>query len=172
MTAVTRPKLSQSRRTGRCSCGREVLLVGQRCRWIPYRYHQLLWPRWFPYAYPWDSCLQNGGFTTGRPWLPIPDEHVDAACSAQTVDETSVLNHYHAILRPRKAAPVLLNGDMKFLERRHGILAALSEWTKRRSVCACSIFNDKPLLQVHIKLPEEYAVNGNFTRQVSLMKAS
>lgn len=77
---------------------------------------------------PWtDAPL--AGFTTGQPWLPIPDEHRAASVAAQSQDPESVLHAFQQFLAWRRTMPALLVGEIAFLdspepvlmfERRHG----------------------------------------------------
>jgi len=52
---------------------------------------------------PWESGPPGFGFTTGRPWLPIPAEWKELSVAAQTRDPASTLELYRSALalRPR-----------------------------------------------------------------------
>jgi len=69
----------------------------------------------------WDGSAQ-GGFTSGKPWLPVKPEqaarHVDAQLGAQG----SVLEHYRAMLGFRKAS-ALRNGTTRFFDLGEPLLA-------------------------------------------------
>lgn len=58
----------------------------------------------------WQADNSNGGFTAGKPWLPVPAEHLGRAVSVQTVQAGSMLNHYRRALALRAAHPVLATG--------------------------------------------------------------
>jgi alpha-glucosidase len=53
----------------------------------------------------WDVTAAAAGFSTGRPWLPIPTHGVDVA--GQRADPDSLLNLYRRLLRLRHAHPCL-----------------------------------------------------------------
>jgi alpha-glucosidase len=59
---------------------------------------------------PWHASAPSAGFTTGEPWLPIPDEHRAMAVDAQAADPSSVLTRCRQLLRFRKAHPALRTG--------------------------------------------------------------
>jgi alpha-glucosidase len=71
----------------------------------------------------WESSLPNAGFSTAKPWLPVPYEHKGLAVDAQENEPGSVLGHYRHILAFRKANPCLVDGDFAFLETNRDILA-------------------------------------------------
>ncbi|MDR3500412.1 MAG: alpha-glucosidase family protein [Parvibaculum sp.] len=65
---------------------------------------------------PWEGDAHEAGFTSGAPWLPIPDYHRVRAAAAQEGDAHSVLAHARAVIAARKAHPALARGDIKFVE--------------------------------------------------------
>jgi len=58
---------------------------------------------------PWDAG-PNAGFTTGRPWLPLPPDAEQRNVAAQRTDETSVLAFYRRLIALRRATPALRAG--------------------------------------------------------------
>ncbi len=76
----------------------------------------------------WDVDKPLAGFSEGnKAWLPVPPEHQALAVNGQENDESSVLNHYRRTLAFRKQHPVLLDGDMTFLETNADLLAFVRE---------------------------------------------
>jgi alpha-glucosidase len=72
---------------------------------------------------PWNSNPPNYGFTTGKPWLPMPDLWGSRAISAQ-VEEVSHLNLYRTSLHIRKKQ--LCSGEpepLTWIEAPEGVLA-------------------------------------------------
>lgn len=65
---------------------------------------------------PWKAKAKNGGFSTGKPWLPVPQEHLDCAVDAQEADPDSVLNFFRALLEWRRSEPLLRNGGERVYE--------------------------------------------------------
>ena len=60
----------------------------------------------------WDTDNSNGGFSTGKPWLPVSSSQLKLSVAAQTADQTSMLQHYTRALTLRRAHPTLRNGEM------------------------------------------------------------
>ncbi len=75
----------------------------------------------------WDAGRAHGGFSTARPWLPVPYEHAVMAVDAQEADPHSILHHYRSTLAFRKAHPALRDGAMTFLDAPDGVLAFVRE---------------------------------------------
>lgn len=70
---------------------------------------------------PWlDAPL--AGFTSGAPWLPIPQEHQASAVAVQEHDPHSVLNAFRQFLAWRRTMPTLLLGDIRFLKTAEPVL--------------------------------------------------
>lgn len=76
---------------------------------------------------PWEKDKAHAGFTNGKPWLPVPADHVVRSVDAEEATSTSVLAHYRATLAFRKSHPALLDGDIKFIETNQDILAFTRE---------------------------------------------
>ena len=55
----------------------------------------------------WDSHQPNAGFSGGKPWLPVPAEHITLAVNTQEGNEASMLEHYRRMLAFRAAHPAL-----------------------------------------------------------------
>ncbi len=58
----------------------------------------------------WDRDNLNGGFSDGRPWLPVPAEHLARAAASQAGDPSGLLAHYRRVIALRHAHPALGRG--------------------------------------------------------------
>ncbi len=58
----------------------------------------------------WEPSNQNGGFSTARPWLPVPSEHLSLSAAAQEDDPAAVLHHYRRAIAFRHANAALARG--------------------------------------------------------------
>jgi alpha-glucosidase len=70
----------------------------------------------------WDET-DNGGFSIGKPWLPVPEEHLANAVSAQSGMQGSLLEHYRSALAFRTSHPELVKGEIEFLDAGEKVLA-------------------------------------------------
>lgn len=60
---------------------------------------------------PWKNDNQNGGFSIGKPWLPVASEHLRQAVDAQEREPESLLNFYRRTIAFRKGLTPLLKGS-------------------------------------------------------------
>jgi alpha-glucosidase len=65
----------------------------------------------------------GGGFTTGKPWLPVPAEHLKQAVSTQENAQGSLLEHYRAMLAFRAQHPLFAKGEIEFADAGDAVLA-------------------------------------------------
>jgi alpha-glucosidase len=71
---------------------------------------------------PWSSDAQ-GGFTSGRPWLPLNADLGQLNVSTQGADPQSMLSLHRALLRLRRETEALVSGDLKLLAASEHVLA-------------------------------------------------
>ncbi len=63
----------------------------------------------------WDGSL-NDGFTTGTPWISVPEYGKDITVESQKNDSTSILEFYKELIRLRKYESIISEGDIEFIE--------------------------------------------------------
>lgn len=64
---------------------------------------------------PWDASRNDhAGFSEGKPWLPVQDDHRQACVAHQARDPESVLNTYRAAIALRNSCRVLREGAIRF----------------------------------------------------------
>ena len=90
---------------------------------------------------PWSSELPNGGFTTSKPWLPVPRTHLKQAVNEQEKDPRSVLHTFRKFLAWRKQHPALVQGDLTFVEASEPVLAFERSWNGDRVLCVFNFSN-------------------------------
>ena len=73
--------------------------------------------------HPWKHDSINAGFSEGKPWLPMSEDHVTKAVDLQDEPIDSVLNSYRHFNQWRKQQAELLYGDISFLSTPEPILA-------------------------------------------------
>jgi alpha-glucosidase len=70
----------------------------------------------------WDGSA-NGGFSAGKPWLPVKAPQLARHVAGQEADPGSVLQHYRQLLAYRHAAPALTSGRGQFHDLPEPLLA-------------------------------------------------
>ena len=88
----------------------------------------------------WDGSAQ-GGFTTGKPWLPVKAPQLAHNVASQIGKPGSVLEFYRAALAFRKASAALHSGSTRFLDAPDPILAFTREAPGETLFC---VFNLSP----------------------------
>jgi alpha-glucosidase len=99
---------------------------------------------------PWTECEEASGFSTGKPWLPIPQEHRALAVDRQEAAQDSVLNSYRRFVRWRQGQPALRSGSIRLADSPDGTLCLIREHAGD-SLVAC--FNFGAAARV-IRIPE------------------
>ncbi|MFC3127549.1 alpha-amylase family glycosyl hydrolase [Pseudoroseomonas globiformis] len=65
---------------------------------------------------PWEAQRPAAGFSTGKPWLPLPASHHALAVDRQEGDPGSLLQVWRRALGLRRACPALIHGSQEALE--------------------------------------------------------
>ena len=58
---------------------------------------------------------ENAGFTTGKPWIGVPSNHVEINAETELADPGSVLHHYRRLIALRHSEAVIVDGDFELL---------------------------------------------------------
>ena len=99
---------------------------------------------------PW-SAAPHGGFTTGRPWLPLADDRETLDVETQARDPASMLSLYRALLRLRRAEPALSVGSYVAVEATDALLAYERRHRDRRLLIALNM-SGRPQ-RLNLRLP-------------------
>jgi alpha-glucosidase len=65
---------------------------------------------------PWDNTAPHAGFSTGKPWLPVPTAHLEKSVSLQDGEADSVLARLRELTELRRSNAALRIGDFIPLE--------------------------------------------------------
>jgi alpha-glucosidase len=93
---------------------------------------------------PWDNSQTNSGFTSGKPWLPMPHSHNSLAAAQQDASPDSTLAVTRALIALRRAHPALQRGSVQFEDLGDDLLGFVRSDGTERIAC---IFNltDQPI---------------------------
>jgi alpha-glucosidase len=94
---------------------------------------------------PWTASSANGGFSTGKPWLPVPAEHLALAADLQDKDPQSMLNFQRAIIHWRRTLPQLTRGEIAFYDVPEQALALRRDLPGFPSVLAVFNVTNQPV---------------------------
>jgi alpha-glucosidase len=87
---------------------------------------------------PWRAEAPFAGFSSARPWLPLPQDHPARAVDRQEADPRSVLNRTRRFLGWRRAQPALRIGDIRFVDAQEPVLALIRTHPAQKLLC---VFN-------------------------------
>ena len=87
---------------------------------------------------PW-SPGEQGEFTAGTPWLPIPPAHAERSVAVQDADAGSTLNATRRFLAWRRTQPALSQGGIRFLDIDEPVLAFVREHAGERVLAAFNL---------------------------------
>ena len=106
----------------------------------------------------WAHNQAEAGFTDGKPWLPVPPEHLHLAANVQDGDEGSLLEYYREALAFRARYREFAKGDLTFVTEEGQALVFTREHDGKTMFCAINM-GETP---VTVSLPGEgfEAVDG------------
>ena len=100
----------------------------------------------------WDGTA-SAGFTTGTPWLGIPDNHVTINAEAEENDPTSIYAFYKELVRLRKEMEIIADGQIRYLDSGHdSVLAYERTYGQEKLTVVCSLAGEELLLSEPISL--------------------
>ena len=98
----------------------------------------------------WNRDRANGGFSDGKPWLPVALEHVEVAAETQENDPESMLNFYRRMIAFRGQHPVLQKGSFDQVDADDTFLSFTREHGNVRVFCGFNMSDTSR----QIELPE------------------
>jgi alpha-glucosidase len=121
---------------------------------------------------PWTDRA-DGGFSNGKPWLPVADAHRALAVARQDADPGSVLNAFRRFLHWRHSVDALVVGSIAFLDAPEPVLLFIRATSVRRvlvalnlgdaaAACAVEGWDSARVLSGH-GLPQGALQNGKIT---------
>jgi len=98
----------------------------------------------------WDTS-ENGGFTSGKPWMRVNPNYKEINVAMQEKDPKSILNHFRKMTKIRKENPVLVYGKYELLQKEHDkIYAYTRELGETKMLVLLNFSKEK----VSVNLPE------------------
>ena len=95
---------------------------------------------------------ENAGFTTGTPWLPVPDTYTTHNVADEAKDAGSILSFYTQVLKLRHNSQALLNGSYKAINKDNDrVLSYLRLTANQGIVIALNMSNDPQEIRLDLK---------------------
>jgi alpha-glucosidase len=111
---------------------------------------------------PWENLdsshanAHNAGFSEVKPWLPVDQQHRLQAVAEQENDSNSILNAYREFMAWRKNQPVLLEGDIEFLQTEEPILAFYRTLNDEKMLCVFNLSASQAKLTINASVENEH----------------
>lgn len=96
---------------------------------------------------------ENAGFTTGKPWLPVNENHRYINAEAALADPDSVFHHYRKLIALRKAHPIFREGGFTLLNPEDPNIFAYTRDTEHEHLLVVCNFTEQ---QLPYELPREF----------------
>jgi len=90
----------------------------------------------------WDAS-ENGGFTTGTPWLNVNDNHTFLNAEVQEKNPNSVLNYFRKMVKLRKDNAVLVYGKYTLLDKDNPNIYAYTRELDSKKILVLLNFSSK-----------------------------
>lgn len=87
----------------------------------------------------WSSNAEHGGFSSGKPWLPVPEAHAAKSVDAQSADQDSMLNFYRRMIAYRQAHEALGKGTFEIAAVEDEFFAVIREVQGERMFVAFNL---------------------------------
>ena len=115
----------------------------------------------------WDGT-PGAGFTTGTPWLGIPDNHVTINAEAEEGDPTSIYAFYKELVRLRKEMEIIADGQIRYLDSGHdSVLAYERTYGQEKLTVLCSLAGEELPLSEPISLEGKKILLSSYLDQPS-----
>ncbi|MEE1981913.1 alpha-glucosidase [Shewanella xiamenensis] len=110
---------------------------------------------------PWEQHADFAGFSQVTPWLPVTSEHRALAVDVQEADPASMLHGYRQFLAWRKGYPILIEGDIEFLDAPEPLLVFVRKLGEQKLlVCFNLLDSETQLSLAGLKLQQELTGHG------------
>ncbi len=120
----------------------------------------------------WDGTA-GAGFTTGTPWLGIPDNHVTINAEVEENDPTSIYAFYKELVRLRKEMEIIADGQIRYLDSGHdSVLAYERTYGQEKLTVLCSLAGEELPLSKPISLEGKKVLLSSYLDQPSGTVAS
>ena len=114
---------------------------------------------------------ENGGFTTGKPWLPVNENHSFINAEAALADPQSVFHYYRQLIELRKTYEVFRKGKFRLLlPEDPNVFAYLRETDGENLLVICNFTGQEQAVE-SIRIPENARLLlSNYAGDVKILR--
>lgn len=109
------------------------------------------------------NATQNGGFTTGEPWLSMNPNLIRINVEAQEKDPNSILNFYKQLVRIRKTYPTFIEGKYGLIMPEHTQIYAYTRTDEQGEfLITCNLTGENAQFINEFNLKERTMILSNY----------
>ena len=106
---------------------------------------------------------ENGGFTTGEPWIQVNKNCSYINAEAELQDEDSIFHYYRKLIELRKKYDVIAYGDLKPLDEKNpSVFAYEREYQGEKMLVICNFYGKNTTWDSETELGEYQCVLSNY----------
>ena len=111
----------------------------------------------------WDTTI-NGGFSSGKPWLPVNKNYRTINVAAQDNDANSCLNYFRKMQKLRKENEALIYGKFALVDNDNAdVFAYTRELNGKKFLVLLNFKNKKSTVKTGVDLNKAEVVISNYT---------
>ncbi|MDD3402757.1 MAG: alpha,alpha-phosphotrehalase [Hespellia sp.] len=104
---------------------------------------------------------KEAGFTTGKAWIGIPDNHAHINVQSEEADEDSILAYYQKLIALRKESTVIADGQIEFMYQDCLDVFAYRRFDEREEYLILTNLTDKEV-RLEQEMDQYAVVLGNY----------
>lgn len=109
------------------------------------------------------NASENGGFTTGTPWLKVNDNHATLNADVQEKDTKSVLNYFKVMVQLRKSNAVLVYGKYTLIDKDNpNVYAYTRELDGKKLLVLLNFSSKKATVNTGLKIIKQKLLINNY----------
>ena len=113
----------------------------------------------------WDKS-ENGGFTTGKPWLHVNPNYTEVNVESEIADRNSIFHTYQELIQLRKEHPIIVWGEYELLVPNHTEIFAYKRTYKGETlVVVANMGEHETSISLEDKSIEVEVLLGNYDVQ-------
>ncbi|MGM9975176.1 MAG: alpha-glucosidase C-terminal domain-containing protein, partial [Clostridiaceae bacterium] len=100
---------------------------------------------------------ENGGFTTGKPWIATASNYSDINVSRALEDKTSIFYYYKKLISLRKNKEIIAEGSYKpILEEDDKVFGYIRDYKGERLIVLSNFYGQEAFIDLSKELFQEY----------------
>ena len=109
------------------------------------------------------NATQNGGFSTGEPWLKVNDNHTFLNAEAQEKDPNSNLNYFRKMTKLRKSNLALVYGKYTLLDKENpNVYAYTREFEGKKLLVMLNFSSQKAVVKTGLNTKNATVLSNNY----------